>query len=502
MARYSEIDWVSADEYNRTSDHHDGLTAWSGQKPRTANVTTSAGQMLTHVTKTVAHFNSVVTKWSEFAGCYGGADRETVLTALHTTAREIEALNAAAKLFHDAVVTYDDSVQSALTGKGDYDSWAADWTPRAREIGFESGLQGGAQDPDRVWPDGQTTAEKQVAIRNERQWNEPTALGINNDIADARSTLTTSIEGIDLADLAELRFTVHTAGLDSMDSAEEIQLALLNNDLFGDQLTVEEAMRIAEQVDVDSLPYTFIDPNGVKWVRLDTGEMVVVGSAMDPNLQAEILRRMAEDPGTRDIEINLGTAPETLGTVGEYGLTAGQEVVVSLADLLDSGGMTGGGLVLKSAGLALMLTTVGLSAGGDGQEYAYTMGSSHLLLTTDQKNEIHAWAADRNVVITGVSTVSGVVAATAVAVFVPGAGWMLTTGTSTVTGEVVSAFMDSQWDNAQSEREMLNSTHDGLPDEFSQAEYEAYITERLEDEAEAAEGTDGGGAGSATRPGE
>lgn len=489
MAKYSEIDWLPILQHNRTAQYHDGDTSWSGQAPRTANVTTSAGQMLSHVVDTATIFNDVLTKWSEFAEGYGGADRETVLTALHTTAEEIEAFQAAAKLFHDAVVAYDDSVQTALGPKFGYDTWAADWTRRYREVDHAPAFL-----TDDAEPGAKTSGDLRQELESERMWNEATGLKVGDDIASARATAASTIEAIDLEELADLRFTIHTAGLDSMGSVEEIEFSLLNNALFGDQLTVADARRIAGQIDIDSLPYTYIDPNGVKWVRIANGEMVVVGSAMDPNLQSHIMTTLAEDPYTQDIEVNLGPVPQGMGFGAELGLSAGEEVTMTISDLLNKGGITGGGIVTGAAAATILLSSTLFSAGTAGNEFAYTMNSSHLLLTTDQKDEISAWAGERDIVIAGASTVAGVAASTVLLVFVPGAGWVATTAVNSAASTGVSALLESQWDSTQSQASMLNTMDDGLPDEFTMAEYEDLIAERQE-----SEGTSGGGGTPAMR---
>lgn len=488
MARYPEIDWVPVTQFNRTSEYHHGDTSWSGQKPRTSNVNTSAGQLLTHVVTTASIFNDVVTQWSQFAAGYGGADRQTVLSALATTAQEIEAFQAAAKLFHDAVVAYDESVQTALDTKSDYDTWAVDWARRYQAVESRPKDLTELPQPGESGTAGKDTEELRIELESERQWNEPTGLAIGDHIAEARAVLTSAIKDIDLEDLAELRFTVHTAGLDSMDSVEEIEFSLLNNALFGDRLTTADARRIAEQIDIDSLPYSYIDANGVKWVRLQTGEMVVVGSAMDPNMQMRVLETLEADPYTDIVEFS-PEAPADIRGAATSGAGYGADLVVSLVDVVDGNGLSGGGIVLRTAAGAVMIGATLLTWGDAGNEHAYAMNSSHVLLTTDQKDEIAQWAMDREVAITGVSTAAGVVTGV-VLTFIPGVGWVTNTVGSAVASEAVSAVMQQQWDNTQSETAIINlaSQDGGMPDEFDQDEYERLIEERSR-----REGTQGGG---------
>lgn len=473
MANFTAISWENADTFHRSDAHYQGHTAWAMASPTTGSAVIAAGQLLGRVTDSAALFNEVFAIWTQFEDAYGGSDASQVVTAMSEVARELEAFQSATKMFYDGVVEYDAAVQKHDGKKSDYDTWATDWTDRYSQF---------LVDQDRPLDEFMTKyrvpkLELHSRLEAERAENEPTAQNIQLDIATARQTLADTLNAIDFDDLAELRFTIHSAGLDRVDSTEEMEFMLLNNHLFGDQLSAADAKRVAAEIDIESLPYSYIDENGVKWIRTSSGELVVVGSAMDPNLQLRTLEVLANDPWTKDIKVDPWGRPSTSDKVRNEGLLTLSEVFFDASNKVFMQPVSGAGIVMGTAGGTAIAAFSVVSWGHAGDQHAAVMSSSHFLMTEDQIHEVRQWAVNREMTITGVTTAAGVAL-----MFIPGVGALGTVaafGLDFAVGSSISLAMDAAWDNAQTESEMMNEVEmRGLPDAYDPEEHARLIEER------------------------
>ena len=471
MANFTAISWENADTFHRSKAHYQGYAAWAMESPKTGSAVIAAGQLLGRVTDSAALFNEVFAIWTQFEDAYGGSDASQVVTAMSEVARELEAFQSATKMFYDGVVEYDAAVQKHDGKKSDYDTWATDWTDRYSQF---------LVDQDRPLDEFMTKyrvpkLELHSRLEAERAENEPTAQNIQLDIATARQTLADALKAIDFDDLADLRFTIHSGGLDKVDSTEEMEFMLLNNHLFGDQLSAADAKRVAAEIDIESLPYSYIDENGVKWIRTSSGELVVVGSAMDPNLQLRTLEALANDPATKDITVDpVGGSSDTDRNRTDGLLTLSEIFTETSNYYLLEPEISGAGIVLGTAGgLAVVAFTV-VSWGQAGNQHAAVMSSSHFLMTNDQIEEAAQWAVDREMTITGMSLAASVAIA-----FIPGIGAVASFGANFVAGNAISLAMDAAWDNAQTESEMMQEVAvKGLPNAYDPDEHARLIDER------------------------
>ena len=453
--------WVEADFLGEGTEAHshcvgkywDGLVPWVPFYPRTVDGPRFSDNVLAHMREEHEQYMEVIRLWSMLPSYYVTTETEQVRTAMNGAAVTVDGLLKAAEVLDGAVTVYDESVPEPMSFKLEHDRWA-----RTTYDSLTNPLTGTDEEKE----DKFNELMNEVEIRKGKVQN---ALEV---LQSARQTLADTLNGVDVQELGAPRFTVMEGGLDSADSQQELELALMQSDLFGGELTWAQVERIAGEIDLDALPYDYVDSEGRKWITNAEGVRVRVGSAMDPNLNAQIIVAIGSDPETSHIQIPTGYDGE------------GNVVVQSASDIVTFANGEAADRIGPVASRSLtvfeilMLAPTMFVAGDMARTNAQVNG---VLMSTEDLQQVYNHHSDQAFFSTTLSSLAswGTTSATALVVLpVTGpSGLVVVYAVDQATGEVVSAVVEGIYDDTWTQAELeRKGARIQKADEFDEDEYE------------------------------
>lgn len=421
---------------------------------------------------TVDDIKPVFSTWQEIEGNYVAADSGEVLEALDQDSRNLSAIQEAGRVIAGALSIYADFCDGYSESYNSYMERVVDLVSLDRRWADLPGT-----DMEKI----ESHPELQEQIAHGRMPLMGEGQGLQNDFEVAQVNLHRTLDSIDMESLARFQFTSREAGLDAATSQEELELMIMESDAFGDELTLEQVRTLASSVDIDALPYDYVDEQGRRWVTTADGTKVRAGSAMDPNLTAAIITAMAEDPEMSTIELPAGTDEH------------GEEQSVPVADIasfiLTTADDAGAGPYVanysKGLGMWGVVTAAGdiHTAGVQGRDAEQLVAP---LMSDADLDEVEVHYQNKQTAKTGVSTVVALpvdAAATAVAPFVGPGAYVVSYMINDTTGEVVDVVVEKVLDDTWSEKELARKGERAEEvDAFDRQEYERRVAARLEEE--------------------
>lgn len=439
----------------QSTQFFNNLCPYPSSAPDTAEIRGHAANIQRLLQGTYDDIHPVFAQWTALEHSYDTADTEVALSALHDVPFTLGALRTAGDLIAMALNAWADYVDGYSPRRTAYLTDAqsvVDAHNAYYELPFETRNayeldRAGVDAPD--LPSGPNLFSDYVRLRDEvkRQGRE-----LQEEFSMQQAALKDALKAIDIEKLSEAAFTTRDAGLNVVDSAEELQYVLANSAAFGDQLDYNDIIRLSENIDYDNLPYDFQDDEGRRWVMTEDGTMVRSGSPMDPYLEAAILQAMAGDPELSSIEPVLGedadgnpvTASLTdlgFGVAGPYG-----DQIPGVA-----GAVSGVGLnVLQTVALVPQVNEAALNA-------TNTERSKYLLMSDDDVEYLEDLYEGREWTKAGAQTVASVgtgAVATAAAAPTYGTSYIIAYVVDQGTGEIIGTVVDHLYDDTQSERRM------------------------------------------------
>lgn len=286
--------------------------------PNTATAMEIASRINENMRKTFDRLMSAVDTWSQLRHCYEGPEQETVYAAFNERLERISAIKLAGEALFDAYGMYDASMSSDIDGRRDsYTEWApghvnecAAYEPYIgnwcrNQYGTADGLwlAMGTEDDEKMTVLGEMNRLKEARSTRKYEVDQ-----IVFDINSHRDDLARSLEDVDMEDLSEIRFETRNEATTTVDSQEDVEsLVRESAALESLDLSEGEIEQIAAEVWADRESFQFgqfADDQGRNWVMTAEGTMVGAGSAMDPRLNAAVMRAIAEDPilGQKEID--------------------------------------------------------------------------------------------------------------------------------------------------------------------------------------------------------
>ena len=462
---------VQIDQYGNNPGYYEGELPVLSLPPNAGLIREKAQDILNLTQGTVDDIQPVFGTWKEIDGNYVAADTPELLTALDEDARNLSAIQEAGRHIAGALNIYADFCG---TYRDDYNSYVGrviDILPDIRKWNAMPGNEGAKiqDDPDLF---GRLNSITPGLVQDGK--------ALQNDYETAQRNLNSSLDDLDMAALANFQFTSRQAGLDAAESTEELEWMIMESEAFGDELTVAQIRTVAAGIDLDELPYDYIDEQGRKWVTTADGTKVRVGSAMDPNLTMAIIAEMADDPEMAAVELPAGTdengQPQTISARDII------SVAVDTADDLDAGPYMG------FAGKAFSIigafeTFHGVTTAGESGREAQQIEAP--LMSDADLDEVERHYQNVEIAKAGTKAVisAGAGAATS-AVLGPGS-YVVMYVVDQATGEVVDVVIEKVLDDTWSEDE-LGRKGDRVQevDTFDRQAYEDEVEKR-----EIAEGT-------------
>ncbi|NUL46137.1 hypothetical protein F7P69_13175 [Cellulosimicrobium funkei] len=449
---------ASVDTVNNLDFRGDGTNAQvsSGSAPivpdlpNTSSALTAASNLNDNMRKTFDRLMSVVETWSQLRDYYEGPDQETVYSALNERIERISAIKLAGEALYDAYSIFDASMSSDIqerrleytgwapghvTASAPYEPYLGQWCRNQYGTGMALLDDMGVEDDEKM-----TVLDKMNGLKDDRIIKKD---GINTlvfDINTHRGTLTTSLEDVDLESLSQIRFETRNEATTTVTSQEDVETMLRESGAFESlDLTDAEIERIAAEIWADREDYEFgqfTDDQGREWVMTPEGTMVPSGSAMDPRLNATVMKAIADDPvvGQREIDypgmskgesitvealvygLNKGNAKFT-----EWGVSQFEGDKANVLGLKVNTGILGAGISI-------------LSVGATASDYKTGQSMLYPLMSSDDLDE----RFDRALVVEGAKTGGTVVLGSGL-MFVAAAAGAPTGG---VGGVIVAAVVD------------------------------------------------------------
>lgn len=474
MARWVEAEFLSAGRNvhsHRDGKYWNGEIPWVPYYPRTVDAPRFSGRVLAHMRTEHEKYMEIVRLWSLLPYYYVTEETDQVREAMNPVSLKVDGLLKAAETLDSAVSLYDSAVPEPMGFKLDHDRWARDAYSRLHH------------------PVGETEEEKTEQFElvmqeiEERDVMVASALQV---LQSARQTIADVLTGVDVDELGEAKFTVMEGGLDVAASREELELMIMESDLFGSDLTWEQVHRLADEIDLDALPFDYVDEQGRKWISNADGVRVRVGSAMDPNLNQQMILAIGSDPETSHIQIPTGYDDD-----GNVVLTSASEIVQFAAgEVADKTGST-----LKHAWTGfelLMLAPTMYLAGSTARTNAQANG---VLMSNEDLQQVYAHYSDQAFFSTTASSIAslGTTTATALVVYptMGPSGVVVVYAVDQATGEIVSSVVEGIYDDTWTQGELGRKENVVVKaDEFDKEEYER-LKQFAQDRSVDGEGTAG-----------
>lgn len=449
------------------------LCPYPSSSPDTAEIRGHASNIQRLLQGTYDDIHPVFAQWTALEHSYDTADTEVALAALKDVPFKLGALRTAGDLIAMALNSWADYVDGYSPRRIDYLTDAqsvVEAYTQYQSLPFETRNayeldNAGVDVPD--LPSGPNLFADYVRLRDgvKRRGED-----LQEEFSMHQETLKDSLKAIDIEKLAESAFTTRDAGLNVVDSSEELQYVLANSAAFGGQLDYNDVLRLSEDIDYNNLPYDFQDDEGRRWVMTEDGTMVRSGSPMDPYLESAILQAMADDPELSAIEPVLGEDadgnPVTasleelgFGAAGAYG-----DQIPGVAGTVSGVGLT----VLQTVALVPKVNDATLNA-------TNAERSKYLLMSDDDVVYLEDLYHDREWTKAGAQTVASAgigAAATAAAAPTYGTSYIIAYVVDKGTGEVIGTVVDHLYDDTQSEQRMYRTIeYDEIKKEMTPEEY-------------------------------
>lgn len=290
---------LRGDEQGLVPGYWEGVVPPISAIPDTAEIRGNASALERWIDRAFEDISPVFAQWSGIQGNYITDDTDVVLTALGPYLQRLSGVKNATLTAAQALRAFADAMDDLADRRNAYADKARAVVAAYREAG-----------------------ESKYSIQDTAQPVIQEGMNLNNEHATLYSELKSALEAIDLADFRTIGFTKFSAGHDAVESSAELEFRLLDSSGF--RITADDARRLVSQVDLESLPYTYMDEHGRKWVLTDDGLMVRSGSPMDPYLNAALLTAIAQDPELHDVEV------VTLDQDGNEVLTTGETIASGL----------------------------------------------------------------------------------------------------------------------------------------------------------------------------
>lgn len=285
--------------------------------PNTSSALLAASRLNENMRKTFDRLMNTVELWSQLRDYYEGPDQETVYSAFNQQLERISAIKLAGEALYDAYAVFDASLSADIQDRRlEYTGWApghvADSAPYEPYLGQYCRNQYGTamamlddmgiEDEEKM-----SVLDKVNPLREARITKKDEINTLVFDINTHRGTLSSSLEDVDLQALSTIRFETRNEATTTVGSQEDLEVLLRESGAFESlDLTDAEIERIATEIWADRDDYEigqFTDDQGREWVMTPEGTMVRAGSAMDPRLNATVMKAIADDPevGQREI---------------------------------------------------------------------------------------------------------------------------------------------------------------------------------------------------------
>lgn len=460
---------VDIDQFGTHPSYYEGVLPVLSLPPNDGLIRDKAQEILNLTQGTVDDIQPVFTTWKEIDGNYVAADTPELLSALDQDARNLSAIQEAGRHIAGALNIYADFCGQYRDDYNSYVSRVADILPSIREWNALPG-------------DEAAKLESHPDLFNRLNEVTPSLTrdgqGLQNDYDIAQRNLNTALDDVDMEALAKFQFTSRQAGLDAASSTQELEWMIMESEAFGDDLTMEQIRTLAGSIDIDQLPYDYIDEEGRKWVTTDDGTKVRVGSAMDPHLTVAIITEMANDPAMATVEIPAGTDAD-----GEPVTVTAQDIAGAILSAADD---AGSGPHVTSASKALGLLGIGQTmhgiyeAGQAGRDLEQVQAPLMSDADLDEVERHHQNVASAKVGTQAVVSVP--IGAASTAVLGPGS-YLVSYSIDSVTGEVVDVVVEKLLDDTWSEGELARKGERVQEvDVFDQEAYEREVERREREE--------------------
>lgn len=473
---------ISVAESGISPDHHRGLVPVLSLPPNADLIRQRAEAVSAALQGTADDIQPVFQTWREIEGNYVTYETDEVLTAMDEDARHLSALKSAGTVIAGAWGIY-----AAVCDdyKERHDTYMEDIIPVLNQDRELQELTGG--DVGKIF---ETERGEELHRLISGALPELKMRGRDHQVFldQGQMALVTAMESLDMEDLAQFAFTSRQAGLDAADSREELEFMLLESETFGSQLTMEEIRRLSGTIDLDELPYDYMDEEGRKWVTLPDGTKVRAGSAMDPNLNTAIVNAMAADPDMADVKLPTGVNEE-----GETQYLSAYDIAGRLVGAANDAGAGGH---LPTVGSVMTLVSLGMmvnGAHGAGQAGRFNEQAVAPLMSDADLDEIEEHYATKDLTTSATKTVVSIpigAAASATAGATFGGSYVIAYVLDEATGAVVDVIIDKVYDDTWSESEMVNRKGERIEevDTFDEEEYRRLVEERAKEEGTAPAG--------------
>ncbi|GAA1132065.1 hypothetical protein [Citricoccus alkalitolerans] len=418
--------------------------------PNTATAMEIASRINENMRKTFDRLMSAVDTWSQLRHCYEGPEQETVYAAFNDRLERISALKLAGEALFDAYAMYDASLSSDIVGRrNSYTEWApghvsecaayepyiGQWCRNQYGTAHGLWLAMGTEDDEKM-----AVLEEMNRLKEARTARKFEVEQIVFDFNGYRDDLARSLEDVDMEDLSEIRFETRNEATTTVESQEDVKSLMRESAAF-ESLGLEDAEieQIAAEVWADRGSFQigqFTDDQGRHWVMTAEGTMVRAGSAMDPRLNATVMRTIAEDPilGRKEIEYPGMDGRDSMTVEAlVFGLNKGNEAFTEWGVAQFTGENANIlGMKVNSGiiGAGLSVLSIGATAG----DYKNSQAMLYPLMSSTDLDERHG----RAVVVEGARTAGTVVLGSGM-MFVAAAAGAPTGG---VGGFIVAAVVD------------------------------------------------------------
>ena len=278
--------------------------------PNTSAALGVASRLNENMRKTFDRFMTALEYWSELRNYYEGPDQETVYSAFNQRLERISALKLAGEALYDAYAIFDSEISSDVQNRRlDYVGWSpghvSDSAPYEPYLGkycrneYGTGYVAldamGLEDED----ERAATAERLVTLKDARIVRKDEIGTLVIDINSHRGTLASSLTGVDMHQLTQVRFETRNEATTTVQSVEDVE-EMIREAAALESLDLQDGdvERIAAEVWANREEFQsghFTDEQGREWVMSPEGTMVRSGSAVDPRLNATLMKALADD---------------------------------------------------------------------------------------------------------------------------------------------------------------------------------------------------------------
>ncbi|GAA1672474.1 hypothetical protein GCM10010977_17770 [Citricoccus zhacaiensis] len=455
MVAYGEVHFAETGTDGRHAGRWSGLAPWVVDVVRPDSAVQSAGNAQIELNSIFNKLMEIARTWNGFKEYYHGTDAATVHANMDNMVGRISAITEAGDLFLAAAEGYVGSMNSGLHEiKEAEDEWAAGFVERLRAYKSDRDT---LHEEDEFKPkyDGRTKEQVGSDLTTEETDHQPPAEQMPLTINQARFDFREALKAINLEDLSDLRFETRDESVVAVETPEDLKFQIMNSAMFSQLgLTEEQAQELAEQIMEDGTwddHADFVDDQGRAWVMTPEGNMVRVGSQLDPEMGQTVLETVAEDSNLapRLDRVKLPGMSESVGTALETaGIPLG-EGAGTVGDHLAKEGIKHNFHVPGVMGAIGLNAAVGLaSAGISSQQYKQDQAGQYFMLSGSDLQERTERVRHREFAIYGMSTLASKGLSVVTAAPTGGASLIVGVVIDEVTGEIIGWVVETIDDRA------------------------------------------------------